>query len=215
MPTVSEQLSAATRTNLESQVALMTAISNKMFEGMQRLIDLNLQAARTSLDESNQAIRQLMTVRETRDLINLSSQQAQPTMEKAISYGRHVATIASTTQAEMTKVAEEQVAESNRKLIGLVEQVTQNAPAGSENVVSLLKSAIDTANSTYEQLSKTTRQAADAMQSNLNNAVNQFSSATANITDAAQNQAQQSVSAVASAASQTAGAVRNDKQRQA
>lgn len=213
MATVTEQLSAVTRTNLESQVALMTAVSNKMFEGMQKLIDLNLQAVRTSLDESNEAMRQIMSVRDTRDLITISSQQAQPTLEKAISYGRHVASIATTTQAEVTKAAEEQIAESNRKVIGLVEQVTQNAPSGSENVISLVKSALNSANSTVEQLSKSTRQAADAMQANLNNAVNQFANSAASANDAVQNTAQQAVSSANNTVIQAAGATRTEKQR--
>lgn len=135
MTYVTEQITAATRTGLESQVALMTAWSDKMFECMQKLIDLNLQAARTSIDESSEAVRQMMAAKDARDLISVTSQQAKPTLEKAMAYTRHVASIASTTQAEVAQVTKEQIEESNRKVIGLVEQAAQNAPAGSENVI--------------------------------------------------------------------------------
>jgi phasin family protein len=214
MATMTEQFSEVTRANLESQVSFMTAVSNKMFEGMQKIIDLNIQAARTSMDESNETIRQLMSAKGPQEFLSMSTQQTKPNLEKAMSYGRHVANITSTTQAEITKVAEEQLAESNRKVIGLVEQAAQNAPAGSENVISLMKSAINTANTTYEQLSKSTRQAADAMQSNVSNAVNQFSSATANTTDSVQSTVQQTAAAAtAPVTAPNPSAVRSEKQR--
>jgi hypothetical protein len=57
----------------------------------------------------------------------------------------------------------------------LVEEVTKNAPASSENAVSMLKSAIGNASAGYEQFTKTTKQAVEVMEANLNNAVNQFS----------------------------------------
>lgn len=214
MATMTEQFSEVTRANLESQVSFMTAVSNKMFEGMQKMIDLNIQAARTSMDESNETIRQLMSAKGPQEFLSMSSQQAKPSLEKAMSYSRHVANITSTTQAEITKVAEEQLAESNRKVIGLVEQAAQNAPAGSENVISLMKSAINTANTTYEQLSKSTRQAADAMQSNVSNAVNQFSNASTNTTDTVQSTVQQTAAAAtAPVTTPNPSAVRSEKQR--
>lgn len=175
MATISEQVNAATRMNLESQVALMTNLSAKAFEGMQKLIDLNVSAARSTLDESTATMRQLMSARDPQEFLSMSSAQAQPTLEKALSYGRHLASIASSTQAELARTAEEQITTANRRFVDLMEQATQNAPAGSENVLSMVRSAIDNANAGYEQLSRTSRQAADAMQANVANAINRFS----------------------------------------
>lgn len=225
MPTIAEQLSIATRTNLESQVALMTSLSTKAFEGMQKLIDLNVAATRSTLEDSAGRMREMMDAKDPQQALSLTNSNAQPNIEKALSYSRHIANIASTTHAEMARATEEQMAEASRKMVGLLEQATSNAPAGAENIVALMRSAIGTANASYEQLSKTTRQAADAMQSNVNNAFQQFSSAASNAANSVQQQTNNTVqtaasnmqSAVSTAANQAAAATpvvtRAEKQR--
>ena len=103
----------------------------------------------------------------------------------SLTYGRQVASIAADTGAEFSKVAESQFAEVNRKVISLVDEVTKNAPAGSEAYVSAIKTAISNANAGYEQFTKTSKQAAEAIESNLNAAVSQFTQAAGKATSAA------------------------------
>src|SRR5450830_1890051 len=91
--------------------------------------------------------------------------------------GRQVAAIAAGTQAELTKAAETQLAETNSKVIILVDEMSKNAPAGSENVVAAFKASLGNANAGYEQFSKTAKQAAQAIETNVNAAVNQFTQA--------------------------------------
>lgn len=174
---ISEQLSAATKASIESQIAILTALTSKTFEGVEKVVDLNLTVAKTSLEESTANIKQLLAAKDPQDFFNLSAAQAQPNTEKALAYGRHLATIASSTQAEFAKATEAQIAETSRKLVTLIDEVTKNAPAGSENAVALLKSTISNANASYEQLAKSTKQAVDALEANLNTAVSQFSQA--------------------------------------
>lgn len=174
---VPEQFSAASKANLEAQLSMFSALTNKAFEGVEKMIDLNLNVAKASLEESNAAAKQFLAVKDPQEWLSLAASQAQPNAEKALAYGRHLATIASTVQAEFNKAAEAQIAETSRKVLELVEEVSKNAPAGSENAVALLKSAIGNANAGYEQLTKTTKQAVEAIETNLNNAVSQFGQA--------------------------------------
>lgn len=172
-----EQFSAATKANFEAQIALITALTNKAFESVEKLVDLNLTAAKSSIEESNAAAKQLLAAKDPQEFFSFSAAQAQPSAEKALAYGRHVASIASSAQAEFTKAAEEQVAEANRKVLALIEEASKNAPAGSENFISLVKTAFGTANASYEQLAKTTKQAVETLETNLNTAVTQLSQA--------------------------------------
>jgi phasin family protein len=177
---IPEQFSNATKANFESQFAIFSSLTSKAFEGMEKLVELNLTAAKASLDESSVTTRQLLAAKDPQEFFSLTAAQAQPTAEKAMSYSRQVAAIAAGTQAEFTKAAEQQIAETNRKVISLVDEVTKNAPAGSENVVSIIKATIGNANAGYEQLSKTTKQAMEAVETNVNAAVNQFTTAAQN-----------------------------------
>ncbi len=174
MFTIPEQFSVASKTNFEAQLAMITALTNQTFESVEKFVDLNLNVAKASLEESNAAAKQFLAVKDPQEWLALAAAQAQPNAEKALAYSRHLASIASGVQAEFSKAAEAQIAETSRKVLELVEEVTKNAPAGSENAIALVKSAIGNANAGYEQLTKTTKQAVEAMETNLNNAVGQF-----------------------------------------
>jgi phasin family protein len=175
---IPEQFSNATKANFESQFAIFSSLTSKAFEGVEKLIELNMTAAKASLEESSITTRQLLAAKDPQEFFSLSAAQAQPTAEKALSYGRQVAAIAAGTQAEFTKAAEQQIAETNRKVVTLVDEVTKNAPAGSENVVAIIKSTLGNANAGYEQISKSAKQAVEAMETNVNAAVSQFTQAT-------------------------------------
>ncbi len=179
---IPEQFSAASKVSLEAQLALITALTNKTFESVEKVVDLNLNVAKASLEESNAAVKQFLSVKDAQEWLSLAAAQAQPNAEKALAYSRHLASIASGVQTEFSKVAEAQIAEASRKVLELVEEVTKNAPAGSENAIALVKSAIGNANAGYEQLTKTTKQAVEALEANLNTAVTQFAQPAAKAT---------------------------------
>ena len=177
MFSIPEQFSSATKANFEAQFAMFTALTGKAFAGVEKLVELNLTAAKASLEESSATAKQLLAAKDPQEFFSLTAAQAQPTAEKVIAYGRHVAAITSDTQAEFSKAAEAQIAETNKKVISLVDEVSKNAPAGSENAVAMFKSVLGNASAGYEQFTKTTKQAVETIESNMTSAVNQFSAA--------------------------------------
>ena len=170
-----EQFSNATKTNLEAQFAMFSSLTAKAFEGMEKLVELNITAAKATLEESTVTAKQLMSAKNPQEFFTLTAANAQPTAEKALSYGRQVAAITAGTQQEFTRAAEEQIAESSRKVLSLVDEVSRNAPAGTENAVAAFKAGITNASAGYEQFTKTAKQAAQVMETNVNAAVSQFS----------------------------------------
>lgn len=177
MFSIPEQFSVATKENFEAQLAMITALTNKAFENVEKVVDLNMNAVKASLEESTVAAQKLMSAKDPQEFFTLTAAQSKPSAEKALAYSRHLANIASSAQAEFTKAAETQIAETNRKVMSLIEDVTKNAPAGSENAIAMFKSAIGNANAGYEQLTKTTKQAVEALEANLNTTVSKFSDA--------------------------------------
>lgn len=175
---IQDQISVATKANLESNFALYSALTSKTLESIEKLVNLNLAAVKASMEESSAAARQLLAAKDPNEFFTLVNAQAKPNLEKAIAYGSHLATIASAAQAEYSKAAEQQFAEATRKVNELVEEATSKAPAGYENVTALIKATLGNANSGYEQLTKTTKQAVEAFEANVNAAVNQISQVT-------------------------------------
>ncbi|MBC3832388.1 phasin family protein [Undibacterium amnicola] len=177
MYTTPEQFIAATKTNLEAQFAAITALNQKAFEGLEQFVSLNVNAAKATFEEGTAATQQLLNAKDAQELIALASAQAKPNAEKALAYGRHLATITSATQQEFTKAVESHIAETNAKVVSLIDEVTKNAPAGSEQAVTALKSVVGNINAGYEQMSKTTKQAVATLEDNLANATKQFTQA--------------------------------------
>ncbi|MEC4723066.1 TIGR01841 family phasin [Noviherbaspirillum sp. CPCC 100848] len=171
---IPEQFSAASKASVEAQLAVFSNLTSKSFESLEKVVDLNLTTFKSSVEESSAAVKQLLTVKDPQEWLALAKAQTQPNTEKALAYGRQLASIASGVQAEFSKAAEAQIAENSRKLLDLIDEVTKNAPAGSENAVALFKSAIGNASAGYEQFNKTAKQAADTIETNLNQAVTQF-----------------------------------------
>jgi phasin family protein len=182
MSSFQEQFSAAAKSNFETQLALLTALTGKAFESVEKVIELNMNVAKAALEESTSNARQLLAAKDPQEFIALSASQVQPNAEKAAFYGREVLTIVSGLQAEVSKAAESQIGEHSRKFASLVDEVSKTAPAGSENVVAYMKTAIANANAGYEQLTKSTKQAVEAMGANMNTAAAQMSQAASKAT---------------------------------
>ena len=185
MFTTPEQISAATKSAFDAHLTMMTDLTQKAFASVEKLIELNLTVAKTSLEESNAATRELLAAKDPQQLIALGAAQAQPSAEKALAYVRHVASIASEVQGEFTKAAEAQIAEASRKVVAMVDEVSKNAPSGSENAIAMFKSALGNATAGYEQFTRSTKQAVATMEGNVNNAVTQISEVAAKTTRAA------------------------------
>ncbi|MEA3118894.1 MAG: hypothetical protein QOI13_2164 [Paraburkholderia sp.] len=159
-----EQLAAAQKANLEA----LFGLTNKAFEGIEKLVELNLQVVKSTLAESQENAQRALSVKDAQELLAMQANVTQPMAEKMLSYGRHLYEIASATQAEFARVAEAQYEEQNRKVQAFVENIGKNAPAGSETAVAVMKSAISAANTTYETVHKATKQAVEIAESNFN-----------------------------------------------
>src|SRR5207237_5293290 len=81
-------------------------------------------------------------------------------------YSRHLYDIAAATNAEVSKVAEETTSDAQKKFMSVVDTAIKNAPAGTENAVALVKSAVAAANNAYESVHKAAKQAADVAEAN-------------------------------------------------
>jgi phasin family protein len=157
-----EQVLAAQKANVET----LFGLTNKAFEGVEKLVELNIQVAKTTLAETADTARAALSVKDAQELLALQAGLLQPAAEKAAAYSRHVYDIAAATNAEVVKVAEEQFADLQQKLMALVDSAVKNAPAGTENAVALVKSAVAAANNAYESVQKAAKQAAEVAEAN-------------------------------------------------
>jgi phasin family protein len=157
-----EQVMAAHKANVET----LFGLTHKAFEGVEKLVELNMQVAKTALAEGADTTKAMLSVKDAQELLALQAGMLQPSAEKAAAYSRHVYDIAAATNAEVAKVAEEQMADAQRKFMAMVDTMVKNAPAGTENAVALVKSAVAAANNAYESVHKAAKQAAEVAEAN-------------------------------------------------
>ena len=108
----------------------------------------------------------LDTVANVAMLLALQASLLQPAADKAMAYSRHVYEITAGTNAELAKLTEAQFADLQGKAYAVVDTAVKNAPAGTENAVALVKSAMAAANNAFESVQKATKQAAEVAEAN-------------------------------------------------
>ena len=152
----------------KSSVDTLFGLTGKAFEGIEKLIELNLSAAKTAMAEAAQTTQAALSVKDAQELMALQSSLLQPAAEKAAAYSRYVYEIAASTGAEVSRVAEAQSAEAQAKFMAIVDTAVKNAPAGTENGVALIKSAVAAATNAIETAQKAAKQAAEVAEANFN-----------------------------------------------
>ena len=150
----------------KSNVETLTGLAGKAFEGVEQLIELNLAATKAALAEAAQTTQAALSVKDAQELLALQASLLQPAAEKAAAYSRYVYEIAASTGAEVSRVAEAQSAEAQAKFMAIVDTAVKNAPAGTENGVALIKSAVAAANNAFESVQKAGKQAAEVADAN-------------------------------------------------
>ncbi|WP_198971759.1 phasin family protein [Xylophilus sp. ASV27] len=164
MTLTADQLLAAHKANVET----LFSLTAKAFEGVEKLVELNVTASRAALADAANHTQAILSVKDAQELVALHASMLQPLAEKTAAYSRHLYDIASGTSAEFGKAAESKVAEAHQAFTGMVDNAARNAPAGSETAVAVLKSAVSAANNAFESVQKAVKQATDAAEANFN-----------------------------------------------
>jgi len=157
-----EQVFAAHKANVET----LFGLTNKAFEGVEKLVELNLQVAKAALSEAADNTQAALSVKDAQELLALQATLLQPSAEKAASYSRHLYDIAASTNAEVSKVAEAQLSDAQKKFAAVIDNAAKNAPAGTENAVALVKSAVAAASNAFESVQKAAKQATEVAEAN-------------------------------------------------
>lgn len=156
------QFAASNKAAAES----LFSAAGQAFEGVEKLSALNLQVAKTTLAEAFEGAQAALSAKNPADLFKLQAAAVQAAPEKLLSYGRHLKDIFGAATEVQRSAAEAQVADVQAKFLAAVNGALKNAP-GSENTLALVQSAVDAANKAYDQVSKTSKEVAVAVEANL------------------------------------------------
>jgi phasin family protein len=105
MSSITEQFSAATKSQLEAQFQIFSTLASTAFNSAEKFIALNLNTTKASVEKSSAAARQLLAIKDPKELFNLSA-ATPPSLDGLLAYGRELASIAATAQSELIKSAQ-------------------------------------------------------------------------------------------------------------
>ncbi|WP_395067955.1 TIGR01841 family phasin [Paraburkholderia silvatlantica] len=159
------------RANYQAGVAAFFALTKPVFEGMQAVIDLNVQASKAAIAESEATLKGALESGNPAVFLTQQIGASQQAAAKAMSYGRHLVDIATTTQNEWIQAAQVQSGEQEQRFKAFSAGLTQNAPVGAESFVAAMNSTFAAVNNAAETLRGVTRQAIETAQSGFQNVV--------------------------------------------
>jgi phasin family protein len=174
MYNATEQFAELNKTGYDNAVKL----ASLSLEKAERLAKLNLQAAKTALEQGVYSANAVTGVKDVQDFFTLRAKLAEAGVQNALGYSRGVYEIASEAQADFSALAEEAWASYTKGIAAWVETATKNAPAGSDVAVTALKSTVAATTAAFDQLSKATKQVVSFADASMR-------AATANATSAA------------------------------
>ena len=132
----------------------------------EQLLKLNLDAARNALEQAGKNTRELLSISDPQELLQLRSKIAQANMQQTATYAQNIYEIVSQSQALLTKLGEEQHSRLNQQATAGAEQLAKGAP-GAEVAAAAVKSTLAATNAMMDNLNRATRQFAELSESRI------------------------------------------------
>uniref|UniRef100_Q47AI0 Phasin n=1 Tax=Dechloromonas aromatica (strain RCB) TaxID=159087 RepID=Q47AI0_DECAR len=166
--TTPEQFASANKATVDS----LLSVANAALASAERIAALNLNTARSVLEDSVSGTKALLGAKDVQEAISIQASLAQPNVEKAVAYSRSVYEISAQAQEELSKSIEAQFGGFQKQVADLLDKAAKSAPAGSDVAVAAVKSAIAAANSAFDNLNKAAKQVAEITEANVAAATN-------------------------------------------
>jgi phasin family protein len=157
-----EQLAAWQKAALESTLSYAQA----SIASAEQMLKLNLEAARNSLEQAGKNTRELLSITDPQELVQLRTKIAQANMQQSASYAQNIYEIVSQTQALLSKLGEEQYSQLNKEAAAGAEQLGKGTP-GAEVTAAAVKSTLAATNAMMDNLNRAAKQFAELSEANI------------------------------------------------
>jgi phasin family protein len=146
---------------LNNTAVLSAARFSKLsLDSAERLLALQLGFAKSALGDATRTARAATGTQDAQQLLALRTKAAETAMSQWLEYSRGLYEVASDAQAELSKLAEERLADLQRSITDTVDQAAKSAPAGSDVAVAAMKSSLAAATAAFDTFTKAARHAA-------------------------------------------------------
>ena len=128
------------------------------FDSAERMIALNLEAAKVSLDVTAKNANAATSVKDVQELNGLRTKAGETGLEFFVGYSKNLYDISTAAQAQYSSLVEERVSAFQKTVVEGIDKAAKNAPAGSDVAFAALKSGIAAQASAFDTMSKAGKQ---------------------------------------------------------
>ena len=137
-----QEVPPALKSHLDAQFSFIADLSKKMFDGIQRVNQLNVQVAQTVMEEAINT-HQLIESNTPTEYLSIAASQIQPVAEKFRAYQQHLSNISAGVQVELSRTAEQHVPEATRTAAAVAEEVVRRGAEETDKVTQRQKAAFE------------------------------------------------------------------------
>ncbi|WP_035053878.1 phasin family protein [Andreprevotia chitinilytica] len=130
-------------------------------DSTERLVKLQLETAKTVLEENAKTTKALAGVKDVQEALALRQKLAEAAVDQGSIYSRHVYEITSQAQAELSQLFEEGITSFNKSVVAGLDRFVKSAPAGTDVAVAAVKSTVQATAAAVDSLTKAAKQVAD------------------------------------------------------
>ena len=141
--------------------------SDIAFDKYEELNDLNIKHTKSAIANTNEALAAILEVKDPKEFFEVAQATTGSVPAKASSYFKELYKINSDFLKSGSKYVEAESGEINKVINEQVEELSKNAPAGTEGVVAMTKSSLAASSSTYESMTKAAKQVFEIVDSNI------------------------------------------------
>jgi phasin family protein len=120
----------ALRSQLESQVDLMTEFTQKSYDTLRHLSDIHLKLARQSVEGALYSSRELLACTTPADFVQTAMKQVQPANERLRAYQQQLLNVMAGAQADFTHTAQAHIPDAGRSASAAADDMASHAAAG-------------------------------------------------------------------------------------
>ncbi|GAB3266762.1 phasin family protein [Chitinimonas naiadis] len=145
----------------QQQLEMALQVARISLDSAEKLLQLQLEAAKEALDGSAQSVAKLAEVKDPQKALAVRAELAEQAMGSMLGLSRNIYELAAQAQAELARLGEARAGELQSSLLEGFEKLSKNSPAGGDVLGSTFKSSIAASQAAFDSLNKAARQVAE------------------------------------------------------
>jgi len=124
------------------------------------VIALQLEYARTALEQATRSARELAKAKDVQELLAVRTRNAETAVERLMGYSRSLYEISSEAQTQFSRLAEERMTNFQATVSETVEKAARSTPAGGDVAAAAIKSSLAATTAAFDSFNKAARNVA-------------------------------------------------------